>query len=306
MRRGNGREKLEEAHIRDVVRYFSLFQYAPTGAQIRQFMPIKVPSSQCKALLEEMVTAHKLEKGVFGMPPVSIYTMGGHSILLKKRTVRKGYTNKKIERLKIYSRILYFSPWIRMVGISGTCSMDNAKASDDVDFFIITAKNRLWLARLWAIAAAKLLRVHRSRRDVHVSGKACLNMFFDEQNITIPKHKQSLYTAHEVAQMRLIDMRAGAYYYRLFIQSNRWIRTYFPNIRIVKLSKDEVVYRHDHRLNLGILGGLMEKIAKTIQYSKMLPHITNEIITDTQLWFFPKDFGKKITRHLGAASSLSR
>jgi hypothetical protein len=164
MRRSNGREKSEKAHILDVMRYFSLFQYAPTEAQIRQFLPVKVSNARHKANLEEMVRAKKLIKGDFGMPPQSIYAVGGHSIFFKKRIVRKAQTDKKIERLKIYSRILYMSPWIKMVGISGSCSMDNAKASDDVDFFIISAKNRLWSARIWAICAAKLLGVHAEPR----------------------------------------------------------------------------------------------------------------------------------------------
>ncbi len=306
MKRGNGREKSELAHIRDVMRYFSIFHYAPSDAHIWQFMPIKVPRAHLKTVLDDMVTRKKLEKGEFGMPPVSIYTMGGHSIYLKNRAVRKAHTDKKIERLNIYSHILYVSPWIRMVGISGSCSMDNAKASDDVDFFIITSKNRLWLARIWAIGAAKLLRIHRTRRDAHVSGKACLNMFFDEQNLTIPEDKRSLYTAHEVAQMRYIDMRAGAYYHRHFMQSNKWITSYFPNMRITNQSKDTDIGKGVHNAMLGILGGLMEKLAKKFQYAKMSPHITNEIITDTQLWFFPKDFGKKVTRHLGEASNRFR
>lgn len=232
--------------------------------------------------------------------------MGGHSIFLKKRIVRKAQTEKKLSALKTYSHILYASPWIKMVGISGSCAMENAKAGDDVDFFIITAKNRLWLARIWAISAAKLLGVHRSRKDKRVSGKACLNMFFDEQDLMIPTNKQNLYTAHEVVQMRRIDMREGAYYHRLFMQSNSWIKSYFPNFIMPRKHKDIVAGNRDKNLSMGILGGLVEQLAKAVQKSIMSGHITNEIITETQLWFFPKDFSKKIVRHSGATSSRFR
>lgn len=232
--------------------------------------------------------------------------MGGHSILFNKRSARKAQTDNKIQRLNRYIQVLYKCPWIRMIGISGSCSMDNAKANDDVDFFVISAHKRLWLARLWAITAAKVLRVHRSRKTRHIKGKACLNMFFDEVDMRIPTGKQNLYTAHEVAQMRLIDMRQGAYYHRLFIQSNRWILSYFPNIRIAK-KPDSSDGRNGHKnANLGILGGVAEWFAKRLQLNIMSPHVTREIINDTQLWFFPRDYQLKITRQLEAKASRSR
>lgn len=300
MKRGEVSNKIQEASIRAVVAYFDLFGYAASSSQIHTFLSVKLSIKECEARLHSLV-----RKGVLvtsdvqlgkHMPPESIYAMGGHSIFMKRRIVRKAQTEKKINKLKTYSKILSLSPWIRLVGISGSCSMENAKAGDDVDFFIITVKNRLWLARAWAITSAKLLGVHRSRKDRRVSGKACLNMFFDEQDMCVPAIKQNLYTAHEVVQMHCLDMREGAYYQRLFLQSNRWISSYFPNIRMPKMAKDISAHSVDNLPILGILGDLLEHIVKVVQKSIMSGHITHETITNTQLWFFPKDFSKKIVK----------
>ncbi len=296
MKQGNGREKSVNKEIMKVLGYFSLFHYAPSDAQIRMFLPIKVSKEGLRESLDRLVARKKLLSMDMGMPLGSIYTMGGHSIFLKKRIVRKAQTEKKINALKTYSHILYISPWIKMVGISGSCAMENAKVGDDVDFFIITAKNRLWLARIWAIVAAKILDVHRSRKDRHVSDKACLNMFFDEQDLIIPESKQNLYTAHEVVQMSYIDMREGAYYHRQFMQSNSWIRSYFANFNIPRKRKYTVSETTKKNLSMGIIGGVFEHLAKVVQKSIMSGHITHEIITETQLWFFPKDFEKKIMK----------
>ncbi len=296
MKQGDGREKTVNKEIIKVLSYFSSFHYAPSDAQIRTFLAVKVSMEAINEGLNRLVNKKRLLSMDMGMPLGSIYTMGGHSIFLKKRAVRKAQTEKKLNVLKTYSYILYASPWIKMVGISGSCAMDNAKPGDDVDFFIITAKNRLWLARIWAISAAKLLGVHRSRKDKRVSGKACLNMFFDEQDLMIPTNKQNLYTAHEVVQMRRIDMREGAYYHRDFMQSNSWIKSYFPNFVMPRKHKDIVAGNRDNNLSMGILGGLVEQLAKAVQKSIMSGHITNEIITETQLWFFPRDFSKKIVK----------
>jgi len=303
MKQDNGREKSVSKEIIKVLVYFSLFHYAPSNAQIRTFLPIKVSKLGLNESLVRLISKKKLLSMDLGMPLGSIYTMGGHSIFLKKRIVRKAQTEEKIKALKRYSQILYASPWIKMVGISGSCAMENAKARDDVDFFIITAKNRLWVARIWAIMAAKLLGVHRGRKDKHVSGKACLNMFFDELDIMIPEDKQNLYTAHEVVQMIRIDMREGAYYHRLFIQSNSWITSYFPNFSMPRGQKDTEPIYSKKNLSPGILGGLLEGAAKLVQKSIMSRHITHETISETQLWFFPKDFSKKIARHSGEVSN---
>ncbi len=40
----------------------------------------------------------------------------------------------------------------------------------------------------------------------------------------------------------------------------------------------------------------MEKILKGLQLYFINRHKTSEIILDTQLWFHPDDFGKKIPR----------
>lgn len=298
MRRGNGREKTVESHILDVVRYFHIFQYAADERQLYTFLSKKVSKNAFNEALEKLVRQKKLVKGEMSMPPGSIYAMGGHSILLKKRIARKVQTEKKLQNLKRYSHILHTSPWIRMVGISGSCSMDNAKANDDVDFFIITTKNRLWLGRAWAIVVAKLLGVHRSRRDRAVSGKACLNMFFDEQDLIIPESKKNLYIAHEVVQMRLINMPVGAYHHRKFLQSNQWIKAYFPNFRMPKSQKDVGIMLTNQNPLMVILGAVLEPLAKHLQLAIMKPHITKERISNTQLWFFPKDFEKKIAKKI--------
>ncbi|KXK11234.1 MAG: hypothetical protein UZ22_OP11002000440 [Microgenomates bacterium OLB23] len=296
MKRSYGRERSIQGHVIAVIGYFHHFDYAPSEAHIHMFMPIKVSKTHLQQILTQLVRQKKLIRTHSGMPPDSIYAMGGHSILFKKRAVRKAQTDKMLSSLSTYSHMLYLSPWIKMVGISGSCSMDNAKGSDDVDFFIITAANRLWLARLWAITAAKILGVHRRRSQKRVTGKACLNMFFDESDLLVPHAKQNLYTGHEVAQMRLINMRRGAYYQRLFLQSNKWIRHYFPNISIRRNAEDISPSYKEKNSIYSIVGGLMEWFAKELQLHIMRAHITHEIITKRSCGFSQKTIKKKLEK----------
>jgi hypothetical protein len=43
-------------------------------------------------------------------------------------------------------------------------------------------------------------------------------------------------------------------------------------------------------------GNFAELVLKTLQLSYINRHRTTEIITDTQLWFFPRDFEKKLRK----------
>ncbi len=284
--------KRGEQAVLEVVHYFRLFDYAPSDAEIRTFLPIKVSKDHVAKLLKKMVSEKKLEEFSRNMPSGSIYTIPGYSIFFKKKAVRKGNTYRKLARLKIYLRILHMSPWIKFVGVSGSCSMDNAKANDDVDLFIVTSSGRLWLARIWSILVAEGLFLRRRRGDKHIAGKVCLNMFFEEKNMRVPKAKRNLYTAHEVVQMKPITMRRGALYHRLFLQSNSWIQDFFPNVSVRRSKKARGLKRSG-------LVDIMEYIAAKFQLWLIARHKTTEIVTSTQLWFFPDDFQAKVEEHLG-------
>jgi hypothetical protein len=191
--------------------------------------------------------------------------------------------------------------------------MQNAKVDDDIDLFIITAKNRLWTARLVAVFLSIVLGLKRPRGVKRAPNRICLNLFFDLADLAVPKQKRSEFVAHEVLQMKPLVDKDNTYI--LFLQVNRWVYRFFPNGEMLSL-KLKVITRSvipprgkSSKLNLKIknlkfssffnfISDFFELIFKKIQFYLIKKHRTNELITDTQLWFHPEDFEKHLTSNI--------
>jgi hypothetical protein len=185
--------------------------------------------------------------------------------------------------------------------------MMNARDDDDIDLFIITAKNRLFTGRLIALVLAQLFGLRRSRdsekttpyplQPTTYSNKVCLNLFFDERDLSVPKFKQTLFVGHEVLQMKPIVIKGNIY--ERFLEKNRWVFKIFPNSRKVSSIKYPVssmkkILNTKYYI-LNTLFNKIEQALKGFQLRLINRHRTTEIITPTQLWFHPDDFEKKIS-----------
>lgn len=108
-------------------------------------------------------------------------------------------------------------PYVRAVAISGSLSKHFADEKTDIDFFIITTANRLWIARtlLHLFKKISFLTGHQHRY--------CMNYFIAEDHLEIPEH--NIFTAVEI--VTLLPM-AGAPVLKNFAGQNNWTTDYFP------------------------------------------------------------------------------
>ncbi len=303
--------------ILKVLNYFLFFDYPPTFEEIYTFLPIQTTKKRLNQELEHLIKQKKLLILNFELLTDKRYTVGEYGIKKSKiknqkskiiqqftdfeERVRESGRKLSSWRFKLYIKLLSFFPQIKLVGLSGSISMMNAKKEDDIDLFIITAQNRLFTARFIAIMLAKILRIHRQRNNnirftlyvPRYTNKICLNLFFDEVDLVVLKFKQSEYVAHEVLQMKPIVNKEQIY--ERFLYANRWVKKFFPNIFINTKIKSKVKSQKSKlKLKIKNLGDRLEKLLKKFQLKLINKHKTTEIITDTQLWFHPDDFEKKI------------
>lgn len=267
-------EPLGQAILK-TIQYFSLFDYIPTQDEIYTYVSSKCTKQDVVAELNNLSYQKRL-----------INNTGG-GIDTKHKHVKARISQAKISSIKLFVSLLSLCPWIKLVGLSGSCSMLNAKEGDDIDIFIISAPGGIWLSRATAILIAKLLRKHRMRGSRLIRDKVCLNLFFDEGNLTVPEEKRNLYVAHEVVQMRPLYIRGGVYDRYLF--ANKWVRHYFPNLAI-------------SHVDLAVEGPtlvtrIFETITRVVQL-RLMSRISEERVSNEQLWFFPRDYQKKIEKHI--------
>ena len=83
---------------------------------------------------------------------------------------------KKVDK---YVPFLRFIPWVLLVGIGNSLSMNACHKGSDIDLFIITKKNRLWTVRIITTLYFFLLWLRKTQKN-H-AGKFCLSFFITEK-----------------------------------------------------------------------------------------------------------------------------
>jgi hypothetical protein len=110
-------------------------------------------------------------------------------------------------------------PFVRGVLASGSLAKGYMDEKSDLDFFIITAPGRLWIARTLLVAYKRLFLSNSHKYF-------CVNYFVDEDHLEI--EEKNLFTATEVATAMPMY---GAEYYKRFMSVNPWVKVFFPNYK---------------------------------------------------------------------------
>lgn len=280
-----------------MIKYFSFFDYAPDFAEIYRFLPVAATTIKVQRSLEKLIKEKRLsEKG-------KRYTPGEYQYKLKEQRTRYRSSQQKLGKIKPYLNLLKVFPQVKFVGLSGSLAMLNAKKNDDIDLFVITDQNRLWTGRLICLLLATFFG-RRTFNDQHSNDKLCLNLFFDSLKMEIRTKKRSFYVAHEVLQLKPLLNKDHTY--ERFLAANNWVFRLFPNAQAQSINRGltynllgigkgarsaELPSSHQ---KLHVFASLLENLLKKLQFYLINRHKTTEIITDTQLWFFPDDFETKI------------
>ncbi len=268
-----------DKNLASIIDYFAIFEYFPEKEDVYTFFPVKISEKRLNTLYE----AKK-------------YTVGEYSKNnFRDQKSRLIISKKKLKnwRFRAYIKLISLFPQVRLIGLSGSISMMNAKVDDDIDLFIISARNRLFTSRFIALIMAQFLGLRRKIGEVGVSNKVCLNLFFDERDLKIPKFKQSIFVGHEVLQMKPILNKDRIY--EQFLMVNSWVFRLFPNAKtVMNINTNIIKSKRSINFVIKFFGDWLEKQLKMLQLESIKKHQTTEIITNTQLWFHPDDFEKKI------------
>lgn len=261
------------------LRYFSQFGYEPSFEEIYTFFPVKISKNKLKSYLNR----------------TGRYTEGGYQNKFKDQSSKIKVSLNKLQKTKKYLNFISRFPQIRLIGLSGSVAMLNAKKSDDVDLFIISVRDRLWTTRFITVICAWIYGLKRSRNSKDANDKVCLNLFFSESSLKIEKKFQTEYMAHEVLQMMpIMDVNKT---YRRFLEHNNWILKFFPNVRLnsyfpYNSSVVNCRFKTETHYSFGLFGNFMELILRTAQLSYMSKPQGDERIEIGKLWFHPRDYSR--------------
>lgn len=207
-----------------VLAYFEIFHYPLNLKEINSFLDRPLNEAALNTTLDKLL----IEKKIYKVD--EFYSLQNNPSLIERRKKGNDYATALLTKGYGIGKFLFKFPYVRGIGISGSVSKKFADESADIDYFIITKSNRLWIARTILCLFIKFPFVKNRRRYY------CMNYFVDEAGLTI--EEKNIYTATEL--YTLIPV-AGNGSLEKFFKHNDWASSYLPNHN-VPVIKNEINY----------------------------------------------------------------
>jgi hypothetical protein len=192
--------------------YFGIFKYPLTDEQMHLFTPYRSSPDGIKQTMDRLIR----EQQAFKID--GYYLKNGDPEWIAERRLGESRALKLLERSSRYVSIIASFPFVRGIAISGSLSKFYAAEQPDIDYFIITDHNRLWIAR-------SLL--HLFKKLTFVTGHEhyfCMNYFIDNEVLKI--EHSNLYSAIEVKTLLPVYNKELL---KQFCHANTWTDEYLPN-----------------------------------------------------------------------------
>ena len=241
--------------IKATLAYYDLFYYPLTQFEIFQFLHCKYEYSEFTAELESMVNHQQVFR------TEDFYSLNNDPALCIRRKKGNQMARKMMITADKKAEFLFKFPYVRGVGISGSLSKNYADEFSDIDFFIITKANRLWVARTF---------LHLFKKFTFISGQQhffCMNYFISEKDLTI--EEKNIYTATEL--VTLIPLK-GSKTFHEFNGKNQWVKEFLPNhsmkISYIRESGAGMLKRGLEFLFDNIAGSALDRILMKITKSR--------------------------------------
>jgi len=262
---------LEQSILRTLL-YFDLFQYPLLPEEIFKFLGTNsIAPHDVDQALDELRRAGRVHR--YG----TLYGLRADEGLAGRRL--RG--NQLAQRMSAFAhrrgRFIGAFPFVRAVMASGSFSKGYMDENSDLDFFVVTAPGRLWIARMLIALYKRIFLLNRHKY-------CCCNYFVSDDHLEI--EEKNLFTATELAT--LVPITGRSVYLRL-MRANSWISDYFPNFRIT--APDDVPQARRSLLKRAVeavlAGGLGDKLANLFRdvtlrrwkrlYAKEYPTIDFEL-----------------------------
>lgn len=198
--------------ILQAVLYFDIFKYPLKEAEILENCCVQIRAEELKVLLSELLTYGYLKQ-------VKDYFMPHWADVdnVPRRENGNARADEMMKEAYARSRKASRLPFIKGLCISGSLSKNYFDDKSDVDFFVITKANRLWICRSLFVVFYKLLR--ESKKKFY-----CLNYFISEADLRIDD--KNVFVATELAHL---IPTFGYEQYKQLLKSNLWYKDWIGN-----------------------------------------------------------------------------
>jgi predicted nucleotidyltransferase len=233
--------------------YFSIFRYPLKLDEIHSYTNYKElaeTENELLYLIDEKILTKIDEFYVYGTDLDSVTKRLRGNLLAKKALIIAK------EKAKFISKF----PFVEAVGVSGSLSKDYYDTESDIDFFIITKHNKLWICRTLLMLYKKIFLLN-SRKYF------CIGYFISSERLEI--EEKNRFTATELKT--LIPMQ-GKEIFEQFYDYNNWLKSYFSKFtydanQIPTIEKPQLTKTIEFILDNGF-GNSVDHVFKSITLRK--------------------------------------
>lgn len=194
--------------------YYDIFNYPLTFEEISCTCDLKNegdnPCYRALQLLLEKKIVYKID---------NYYSLNPDRDSVQRRKKGNQLAEKWTKKARWFSRLISFFPFVRGISLSGSLSKGFIGENPDIDYFIITKPNRLWLTRSMLVLFKKVFLLNSYKYF-------CVNYFIDSENLEI--EEKNLFTATEIKTLIPVY---GQDVKRKFYEQNLWVTKYYPNFK---------------------------------------------------------------------------
>jgi hypothetical protein len=209
----NGITALQQ-HVLRTILYYDVFNYPLRAEEVFQFLGTNsvVQQDVARALddLSDLQCIYRYNPFYCARPIPSF---------VERRNKGNALAAKLLPRAQKRANLIARFPFVRGVFASGSMAKGYMEEASDIDFFIITSRGRLWIARTLLVLYKRLFLSNSHKYF-------CVNYFVTEDHVEIDD--KNIFTATELATVLPLY---GKCQYESLIASNAWIRDRFPNFK---------------------------------------------------------------------------
>jgi len=202
---------LARAAVLRTLAYFDIFQHPLTVSELHRFADLGGQEERALALILVELEHDGLVESAHGY-----WALRDCQARAQAREMAQARARARSPKAERMSRRIASFPFVRAVFISGSMSKGCLASDGDIDFFIITAPGRLWVARTLLVLYKKLFLLN-SRKDF------CVNYFLDTEHLTVEDRNR--FTAMEV--VTLLPMYGNGTT-EAFFERNAWAFSMYP------------------------------------------------------------------------------
>lgn len=308
---------LGEAILRTLA-YFDVFDYPLTPTELWRWLwpdPQQPVSKVTPEDVQTAITGNELADQISRVD--GFVVLAGRETLVKTRADRRATNERKWKRAESAARFLELVPFVKMVAVANTLAINNARSASDIDFFIVTSSQHIWIARFIVTGIINLLGWRR--HGTKITNRICLSFYVTTAALDLAPLKSTEPDPHFTfwaAQM--VPLLDDGKTYEQFRTANPWVTAALPNAwieprreRVLKPNSSLQSIKNFYSIFFSSPTGIMiENWARTRQMKKMEANTnsraaeptTDVIISEDVLKFHEADrrgeYNKKVDEKL--------